>query len=69
MLRQSEEIKRKATRLLTRKDLSERLQISPRTVSRMICDRRLPQPLLIGRGIRWPEDEIEAWLEDAKRGA
>ena len=66
MFRQSDDI-RKPTRLLTRKDLSERLQISPRTISRMTCDGRLPKPLMLGRSVRWAEAEIEAWFQDTAR--
>lgn len=62
MLRSPEESKRTPRRLLTRKDVSDRMGMSMRTVSRMVSDRRLPPPILIGRNVRWIEEEFEAWL-------
>ena len=62
MLRTTDERRERPTRLLTRKDLADRLQISPRTLSRMVSDQRLPRPILIGRSVRWSETEIESWI-------
>ena len=69
MLRVSQEPQVRPTRLLTRKDLSERLQISPRTLSRMVSDQRLPRPILIGRSVRWPEEVIETWIARQSGGS
>jgi excisionase family DNA binding protein len=67
MLRSTEESIRASTHTLTRKDVAERLQLSPRTLSRMVQDGRLPRPKKIGRNIRWSEVEFESWLESQPR--
>jgi excisionase family DNA binding protein len=51
------------TRLLTRADLSERLQISKRTISRMLSSGELPRPAKIGRLVRWRESDIAQFIE------
>lgn len=53
-----------STRLLTRADLSERLQISKRTISRMLSSGELPRPAKIGRLVRWREVDVARFIEN-----
>ncbi len=67
MLQHSHSLKAVPRRLLTRQDVINCLQVSPRTLSRMISDGRLPRPIKVGRNNRWPEEEIEAWIDSRPR--
>ncbi len=51
-------------RLLTRDDLCERLQLSKRTLSRMVSGGKLPRPIQLGRNVRWRESDIVQWIAD-----
>ena len=44
------------------KDIARRLLVDVRTVHRMKDDGRLPQPIKLGRMVRWCADEFEAWI-------
>lgn len=48
-------------RLLTAREVGERLGLSTETVLRWVRDGKLPG-LTLGRAIRFDEDEIEVWL-------
>jgi len=50
--------------LLTVKELSELLKISPCTIYRMVCEEYIPH-IKIGHSVRFEERAIETWL--AKR--
>jgi excisionase family DNA binding protein len=50
-------------RLLTARAVSERLDVSPETVLRWARAGELPAVHLSNRAIRFPEDALEAWLQ------
>jgi excisionase family DNA binding protein len=56
-------------RLLTTRELAERLGISPETVLRWIQTRGLPARRLTSRAIRYDEAELDAWLDERATGA
>lgn len=47
---------------LTKKDLSELLKVTTRTIDRLIQDNKFPKPLRFGRNVRWRPDAIEDWM-------
>ena len=50
--------------LLDRRELTRRLNVSARTLDRMIQDGRLPRPIeLRPRCRRWPSAQIDSWIE------
>ena len=49
-------------RLLTMRELAERLQVSPVTAWRLHAERGL-RVIKIGRAVRVRESDLEAWLE------
>lgn len=49
-------------RLLCAQDLAERLGVSRATLHRWNAGGRVPQPVRIGRTVRWPLDEIKSWI-------
>ena len=56
------------TRLLTRREIEERCGIARTTIYRKMREGSFPEPLQIGaRAVRWPENEIEAWLASRPR--
>ena len=48
--------------LMTAVDLARELQVSLRTVRRMDLEGHIPQPVHVGRAVRWRRDELAAWL-------
>jgi excisionase family DNA binding protein len=50
-------------RLLTTREVADRLGVSTETVLRWIASRGLPARRLTSRAIRYDEAELEAWLE------
>jgi len=63
MIRQTLPNTDKGSRLLTRADLSERLNMSMRTISRMLSAGELPPPARFGRLVRWRESDIEEFID------
>ena len=53
--------------LLTRRELAETLRVSTRTVERLTASGVLPQPVRIGRSVRWRSAEIYEWLAATPR--
>ena len=51
-------------RLLTTREASKRLGVSPETVLRWIETCGLPACRLTSRAIRYDEDELDAWLTE-----
>lgn len=49
--------------LLTLKDLGIVLQLSPRTIRRLVRAGRLPGPVQLQSRPRWNADEVRRWLE------
>ena len=48
--------------LLDRRALAALLKCSPRHVDRMRKERHVPQPVKLGTLVRWPREEIDAWI-------
>lgn len=53
-------------RLLTLDQVADLLQVSRRTVDRLISAGDLPCPLKVGRSSRLSVDEVKAYLESLK---
>ena len=52
---------------LSAQELAERLSVSVRHIRRMDSSGKLPTPIRIGRCVRWPVAEIEAWLAASEK--
>ena len=48
--------------LLTVKDVSARLRISPRQVWKLLASGRIPEPVRLSRSVRWRESDIDEWV-------
>jgi excisionase family DNA binding protein len=55
--------------LLTARELAEYLRLSPATVLDWFEAGRLPGFKLNGRAVRFRLSEVEAWLEENRRGS
>jgi excisionase family DNA binding protein len=55
-------------RLLTTREVADRLGIMPGTVLRWIETRGLPAIRLTSRAIRYEEDALDAWVEEHRDG-
>lgn len=54
---------------LTREQVVNLLQITPRTLSTMIGAGRFPGPSVLGKRLhRWPREQVMAFLESRKQG-
>lgn len=54
--------------LLKRHDVEKRCKISRSAIYRLMRTGQFPEPIRIGpRAVRWPESEIEAWIESRPR--
>jgi excisionase family DNA binding protein len=51
-------------RLLTKKDLAERLRISTRSIDRKIRAEELPRGLKLGSLVRWRESDLAQWISE-----
>ncbi len=51
------------SRLLTARDVAQRLVCDERTVRRLSREGKLPRPIKVGRRLRWRAAEIDEWLE------
>ncbi len=55
--------------LLTRRQVEEKCGISTSSIYRLLAAKQFPEPIRISaRGIRWPESELQRWLESRPRG-
>ena len=55
-------------RLLRREEVQKRCGLARSSIYRLMRQGSFPTPLQVGvRGVRWPESEIEAWLESRPR--
>lgn len=52
-------------RLIMKSDVIARLNISERTLEKLIKARRFPSPLRIGKRVQWVESVVSRWLEQA----
>ena len=50
-------------KLINAEELARLMQISERTLWRLLSGRKLPQPVRIGRNTRWRLAEVEQWIE------
>jgi excisionase family DNA binding protein len=53
----------RASRLITADEVAALLGLSARTVWRMHSAGKLPEPIRLGRAVRWRHKEIDAWIE------
>jgi excisionase family DNA binding protein len=54
--------------LLTLKEVARYLQVSPRTVERMVVAGEFPPPMSISPGrSRWRQSNVDAWIETRGR--
>ena len=57
-----------ADRMLGIAELEDRIGVTRNTIYVEMREGRFPRPLQIGRrAVRWPESEIQAWLDDRPR--
>ena len=52
------------SKLLTKGEVADRLDVSIRTVNRLLQTTDLPRIYLSRRSVRIPEGKLERWLED-----
>ena len=58
----------KLDRLLRRAEVETRCGIARSTVYRLMRDGQFPEPIKVGRrAVRWPEQEIQQWIDDRPR--
>lgn len=56
-------------KLLTEKQVLERIQVGRTTLRRWLKKDTFPQPLAMGPGrIGWLEEEVEGWIQSRPRG-
>lgn len=56
--------KQKPLELLTKEQVAQRLNISLRTVYRLIQTGEIPAPVKLGKMLRWRTDVLDAWIEN-----
>ena len=49
--------------LLTARDVAALLNVSPRHVWKLLSSGKLPDPVRLGRSVRWRADELKAWTD------
>ena len=55
-------------RLLTRSEVESRVGLGRSTIYRAMRAGQFPEPIRVGpRAVRWPENEIEAWIAERPR--
>ena len=52
-----------APKLINAEELARMMNISERTLWRLLSGGRLPQPVRIGRSTRWRLAEVVEWIE------
>ena len=52
-----------APKMITAEDLANLMQISERTLWRLLSGGKIPQPVRIGRNTRWRLAEVEEWIQ------
>jgi len=48
--------------LMDARDVARRLNVSTRTVWRLLSAGQLPKPVRIGRSVRWRHEVLEEWI-------
>ena len=52
-----------APKLITAEELAKLMQVSERTLWRLLSGHKLPEPVRIGRNTRWRLEEVTEWIE------
>ena len=52
-----------ATKLINAEELAQMLDVSERTLWRLLSGGKVPQPVRIGRNTRWRLTEVAEWIE------
>lgn len=52
-----------APKLINAEELARLMQVSQRTLWRLLSGRRLPEPVRIGRSTRWRLEEVAEWIQ------
>ena len=55
-------LERTAMELLSVRELANRMKVSTRHVWSLLSSGRLPEPVRIGRSVRWRVDLIDQWI-------
>lgn len=55
-----------AVRLITKAQFAGRLQVTRRTIERLMMKGQLPPEIRFGRSIRWQEADVNAWIDALK---
>jgi predicted DNA-binding transcriptional regulator AlpA len=50
-------------KLINAEELARMIDVSERTLWRLLSGRKLPQPVRIGRNTRWRLAEVTEWIE------
>jgi len=53
--------------LIPAKQVAAMLDVSPRTVWRLLSSGKIIRPVRIGRNVRWRYNEIRQWIDDGCR--
>jgi excisionase family DNA binding protein len=51
--------------MVTAEELAGELQISERTLWRLLSSGQLIEPIRIGRSVRWRREEVERWIANS----
>ena len=55
--------------MLSRNRLAELLDVSLATLDRLRASEDFPQPIRVGRSVRWLPSDIESWLRRGRAAA
>ena len=55
-------LERTAMELLSVRELANRMKVSTRHVWSLLSSGRLPEPVRVGRSVRWRADDIDQWI-------
>ncbi|QEG37724.1 helix-turn-helix transcriptional regulator [Bythopirellula goksoeyrii] len=55
---------KQSVQLIAAEELAEMLDVSTRTVWRLLSTGQLVQPLRIGGSVRWRIDEVQEWINN-----
>ncbi|WP_425395433.1 helix-turn-helix transcriptional regulator [Aeoliella sp.] len=55
---------RQTVRLIAAEELAKMLDVSTRTIWRLLSTGKLVQPLRIGGSVRWRLDDVEEWINN-----
>lgn len=51
------------TLLIPVEQLAEMMNVSTRTVWRLLSAKRIPEPVRLGGSVRWPLDRVREWID------